>query len=189
MSQAPHRSTGRSVRYLPDEIPGAGGQQCWGDWVRGSLVVVIVPVVLGVLYLWASDRGDERDPTGMPETAAQRAIVSGDTRKLRAEAIKLDLDLHGGALLCNAASAGQVDAMRILLELGVDPNVAFPNGQTPLIAAAVVGRTDAVKCLLAAGADPRRRLATGQDALTVAERAGHEDTAAVIRAFTRRDEQ
>eukprot|EP00911_Craspedida_sp_UC1_P000841 UC1_evm4s642 len=58
-------------------------------------------------------------------------------------------------LLIHAASAGNVDAARELLEQGqVDANAHDYDGRTPLHLAVCEGHEDVVKMLLANGADP-----------------------------------
>jgi ankyrin repeat protein len=96
-----------------------------------------------------------------------------------------------------AAKAGDVDALRTLLEHGADPGARYPNGKTPLFLAAEWGRLDAVRALLAAGADAgeaAERLCTNHEAgagspgVTPAEVAaanGHDDVARLLRGAAR----
>ena len=67
--------------------------------------------------------------------------------------------------LHDAAAAGNADAVRALLDFGVDPNVRDANGSTPLLLASWFGRRDAGLALLAAGADTTFRDARGRTAL------------------------
>ena len=56
--------------------------------------------------------------------------------------------------LCAAALDGHVEVMKILLEVGADPNQGDVSRQTSLYNAAYKGNINAVKLLLDAGADP-----------------------------------
>ncbi|KAJ0413397.1 ankyrin repeat-containing domain protein [Aspergillus carlsbadensis] len=68
------------------------------------------------------------------------------------------IDLVG--LLFRAAGGGQPNAIRYLIELGVDPN-ASKDGQYPIGTAAMRGGVEAVRCLLDCGADPCPTLSNG----------------------------
>ena len=62
-----------------------------------------------------------------------------------------------------------------LLKAGANPNVALPNGETPLMTAARTGKVEAVKALLARGADVQaKETIKGQTGLmwAIAERHG-----------------
>ena len=64
------------------------------------------------------------------------------------------LTTTGATPLMHAAHSGSVDAVRILIENGADPNIKeTANGQTALMFAAASDRTDVVKLLIARGAD------------------------------------
>lgn len=58
------------------------------------------------------------------------------------------------ARLFNAATSGDVDLLRTLLRCGVEPDVASPDGVTPLVVAAEWQHEEAVQLLLSAGALP-----------------------------------
>lgn len=58
----------------------------------------------------------------------------------------------GDSLLMLAAYNGQLDATRVILEAGGDPELANDRGQTPLAGAAFKGQTEIAKLLLAHGA-------------------------------------
>jgi ankyrin repeat protein len=59
---------------------------------------------------------------------------------------------QGLTALCAAAHRGQVDAVRVLLEAGADPNRATNNGLTPLAFARAYTHEEAVLALMEAGA-------------------------------------
>ena len=83
-----------------------------------------------------------------------------------------------------AASEGQTDMLRELLEKGADPNTAVTKdfkvagksvfeGSTPLMAAAYAGHTEAVRLLIDAGADVNAETKHGGTALMAASAEGH----------------
>lgn len=67
-----------------------------------------------------------------------------------------------------AVRRGEVDRVRVLLEAGVDPNVA-PAGTSPLVLAAVEGSNEIVELLLTHGADPAWVSRSGWTAATFAD--------------------
>lgn len=68
-------------------------------------------------------------------------------------------DQHGLTPLMWAARSGAVDAMRILLDKGADPNTRdHRNGWTPLLHAIHKRQPAALRLLLERGADPNRRV-------------------------------
>jgi cytohesin len=67
--------------------------------------------------------------------------------------------MREGSPLMLAAYMGQIEFLRLFLELGADPNLALPNGgETALHMAAATGRTMVARMLLDAGADPNRHV-------------------------------
>ena len=56
--------------------------------------------------------------------------------------------------LLDSAAKGDLDAVRIALNHGVDPESIDARGFTPLLIASLRGHTNVVDALLAAGADP-----------------------------------
>ena len=58
------------------------------------------------------------------------------------------------AALANAVNRNDVEALRVLLGKGVNPNIVFLDGTTVLHAAAGMGKLECVRLLLKHGADP-----------------------------------
>ena len=91
--------------------------------------------------------------------AARNAVDT--VRQLLADGHPADQrDADGLTPLMWAARAGAVDAMRVLLDGGADPNARDRrHGWTPLLHAIHKRRIDAVRLLLERGADPNARTA------------------------------
>ncbi|MEC7946997.1 MAG: ankyrin repeat domain-containing protein, partial [Myxococcota bacterium] len=88
--------------------------------------------------------------------------------------------MRGATLLMNAAHAGHVDLVEILLGAGAKLDAHSPTGWTALMCAAGQGHREVVHTLLRAGADASLRNAQGRTAMGVAQRRGH---AAVARSL------
>jgi ankyrin repeat protein len=106
------------------------------------------------------------------------AIENGDLRTLR-KLMRSGIDLEqvdeasGAAPLALAAEGGRLDAVRILLRSGVDPD--WGGATTPLEAAVVEGRLQVAAALIEAGADVNRPVADGFTPLITAASTGHLD--------------
>src|SRR5205814_9753974 len=72
-----------------------------------------------------------------------------------------------------AASVGDVETMRLLLERGADANARQHNSFVPLHAAAGNGDLDMARLLVARGADHHARTDDGKDAAAIAAERGH----------------
>ncbi|XP_054980470.1 IQ motif and ankyrin repeat domain-containing protein 1 [Sorex araneus] len=89
-----------------------------------------------------------RDGVGRDEAGAER-------RRQRRVATVESEDGYGNTPLSEAAAGGQPQAIRLLAELGANPNSKGAFGRTPLYRAAFGGHLEAVEVLLQLGADPR----------------------------------
>jgi ankyrin repeat protein len=72
-----------------------------------------------------------------------------------------------------AVAARNVEAVRLLLERGADPNARQQVGYTPLMGAAGSGIDELVSLLLARGADPSAVSEEGKTAVSIAREQGH----------------
>ena len=80
----------------------------------------------------------------------------------------------------SAAAGGHSKIVRMLLDLGADPNVREQGGFTPLHAAAQNGDMDTIRTLLLGGADLTLKDNNGKLALDLAMEAGHEMASALL---------
>jgi hypothetical protein len=87
----------------------------------------------------------------------------------------------GASALLMAVTNNNLDAARILLEKGADPNLADEEMTTPLMMSAQLGNAEIVQLLLDHKADPKiRRGANGYRAVDFAKVAGHKE---VVKLF------
>jgi ankyrin repeat protein len=75
----------------------------------------------------------------------------------------------------NKVQEGDVLAVKLFLQAGMDPNLKNKYGLTPLIVAAKAGRLEVLKLLVNNGADLHIKLENGNDALDLATDRGHKD--------------
>src|SRR5256885_1369357 len=139
------------------------------SWRPAVLLAAAVCASCGVIRPSADDL--KNDPHGHLVWAARTGDVAA-IRRLAASGINLDaapvtpirfvfpaVDHAQWTALQHAAGKQQVDAVRVLLEWGADPD-AFQDGGTPLLIAAGSKDPAMTRLLLDAGADVNRTLAT-----------------------------
>lgn len=108
---------------------------------------------------------------GAYDCDSDRATCERIIRALVAAGAVVDaVDDYGQTPLHDAASGdwGNPTAVRVLLELGADPNASSQDGITPLMCAAEMGELECVELLCNAGADPTRTSLEGQTAMDLA---------------------
>lgn len=119
-----------------------------------------------------------------PMTSLCSAIVAGDLdRAMQLVEQGADVNAGSGCAMYAAASRGQVELVKLLLEHKADPNGAVSGdlsvimgASTPLEAAVISGNIEVVKMLLEYGADPRNDL----QAFTVVINFGHIEMADLL---------
>lgn len=80
----------------------------------------------------------------------------------------------------SAAAGRHTKIVKLLLDLGADPNVREQGGFTPLHAAAQNDDADTIRILLLGGADLTLKSQDGKTALDIAMDAGHEKASALL---------
>ena len=94
-----------------------------------------------------------------------------------------DVNQKGWTPLHYAATKGNIEIMRLLIENHAYLDAESPNGTTPLMMAAHYGTPMATKLLLEEGADPRIQNQLGINALEFARKANKPESAQYIEAF------
>lgn len=92
-------------------------------------------------------------------------------------------DARGWTALCMAAARGQWAIVFALLQARALPNLATPDGVTPLYFVAMSGRVDVFDALVRAGAEPFRHRYMGATALWIAARFGHAEIVRRLLSF------
>lgn len=110
---------------------------------------------------------------GQPESARVLIEAGAAVDAIAANPMKV-MPLH------SAASARNLDAVRLLLEHGAPPNARQEKGWVPLHAAAQNGDRAMVELLLKHGADPKLANDEGKTAAMVAREKGHAEIAALL---------
>jgi hypothetical protein len=108
--------------------------------------------------------------------AAADGDISGIDELLRAGAnVNCTIDVGGAASspLISAAREGRLDAVRLLLDRGADPNLLAPFDESAMIHAAAEGHVDIVSLLLDRGASIDQTATFGDNALHRASANGH----------------
>lgn len=110
--------------------------------------------------------------TEAPPSGLHKAVLEGDLEAVRQQ-IEAGANLNeressvGSTPLITAATFGQTEVARALIEAGADVDLRNNDGSTALITAALFCRTEIVEALLAAGADKSIRNNAGSTALDV----------------------
>lgn len=112
----------------------------------------------------------------------QSSDLAGLKEALAADPTLVDLDGPSGVTPLAAALSGKnMEAVRVLLAAGADPNKPFGQARMhPLQAAVFRGLTDAIDALLARGADPNGKDANGGTALHEAAIKGFVEIASLL---------
>jgi len=137
------------------------------------------PRVIDVLL--ASPKVDVSEVNGSDESALMMASLKGQkdvVEKLLAR--DAAVNKTGWAPLHYAATSGNVEIMKILLEKSAFIDAQSPNGTTPLMMAAMYGSAEAVKLLLDEGADTAMKNQQNMTAADFAERGKRPDAIALL---------
>lgn len=135
----------------------------------------------------ASPRVDVEQLTPADENALMMAALKGEVgiaRTLLARGAKVNKP--GWSALHYAATGGNVEMIKLLLDHGANIEARSPNESTPLMMAARYGSFDGVQLLLRAGADPRAQNQLAMDALDFAASAERPDSMELLTEAKRR---
>jgi glutaminase len=162
--------------------------------VSGALMVVI-PGLMGIC-VWSprldehgnSVRGIEfcRKLVAEYNLHAFDSLVTGRARSNKRDPRrkKHQSQIESVVALTWAASQGDLNEVRALVAVGVEPGTADYDGRTALHLAAAEGQLDVVRYLLSCGTDPRPVDRWGGTPLSDAEGNGHAEVAALLRETT-----
>jgi ankyrin repeat protein len=102
------------------------------------------------------------------------AAVLGREERLRDWLIQDPSEaIRDAEIIMHSAGAGQVGAVKLLLNAGVGANVRDTNGSTPLMAAVFCDRYNVAKLLIMRGADVNARNDSSSDAMITAVLGGN----------------
>lgn len=138
--------------------------------------------VAEVLLGWKSTNLSIKNPQS--ETPLMLAAITNQldwTKKLIDKGA--DVNQPGWTPLHYAATSGNIEIMRLLIENHAYLDAASPNGTTPLMMAAHYGTSMSTKLLLEEGADPRIKNQLGLTALAFARQAKKPESVQYIEAF------
>ena len=160
-----------------DDDAMEGREQGGGPTKRRRLDMAECPICFESIGPKLPDGERDPDPVlvGSPATGMRPAephsrapITLHMASRLRLRGGVGENELHA------AAVKGDADRVKLLLESGVDPNIASADeGKTPLHAAAANGHAGVVEVLLARGADPNTATISGATPCFMAAQNGH----------------
>ncbi|RZL64527.1 MAG: hypothetical protein EOP81_08205 [Variovorax sp.] len=142
----------------------------------GLLLALREPSPRVIDALLASPKTNVEARNAKDESPLMLAALKGQD-DLVAKLLKRDADVNkpGWTPLHYAATGGQLNAIKVLLENHAFIDAQSPNGTTPLMMAAMYGSADAIKLLLNEGADPTMKNEQGLTAIDFAKRANRQE--------------
>ena len=154
--------------------------------LTGLLIAIREPSPRVVQVLLASPQTDVELRNGNDESPLMLAAIKGQIDLVK-QLIARDADINkpGWTALHYAASSGQVEIMKLLLEKYAFIDAQSPNGTTPLMMAAMYGSPDSVKLLLDEGADPLMKNQQEMTAMDFATRGQRPDAVEMLKAAVR----
>ena len=154
--------------------------------LTGLLIAIREPSPRVVQVLLASPQTNVELRNGNDESPLMLAAIKGQMDLVK-QLIARDADINkpGWTALHYAASSGQVEIMKLLLEKYAFIDAQSPNGTTPLMMAAMYGSPDSVKLLLDEGADPLMKNQQEMTAMDFATRGQRPDAVEMLKAAVR----
>lgn len=154
--------------------------------MTGLLLAIREPSPRVIQVLLASPQTKVELRNGNDESPLMLAAIKGQMDLVK-QLIARDADINkpGWTALHYAASSGQVEIMKLLLEKYAFIDAQSPNGTTPLMMAAMYGSPESVKLLLDEGADPSMKNQQNMTAMDFAVRGQRPDAVELLKAAVR----
>lgn len=154
--------------------------------LTGLLIAIREPSPRVVQVLLASPQTNVELRNGNDESPLMLAAIKGQMDLVK-QLIARDADINkpGWTALHYAASSGQVEIMKLLLDKYAFIDAQSPNGTTPLMMAAMYGSPDSVKLLLDEGADPLMKNQQNMTATDFATQGQRPDAVELLKAAVR----
>lgn len=151
--------------------------------LTGLLIAIREPSPRVVQVLLASPQTNVELRNGNDESPLMLAAIKGQMDLVK-QLIARDADINkpGWTALHYAASSGQVEIMKLLLEKYAFIDAQSPNGTTPLMMAAMYGSPESVKLLLDEGADPLMKNQQNMTAMDFAVQGKRPDAIEMLKA-------
>lgn len=135
---------------------GGDGRRKW--LLPALFVVVLLLALAGLAFWWTLEYTPIFKGYVADESYLQDAALSGDVQTVQAilddRPELVNMIWAGSPPLIEAAQAGQLDVVQLLIANGADVNVVTPfGGQTPIMAACLGGQTQVTEVLIQAGAE------------------------------------
>lgn len=149
----------------------------------GLLLALREPSPRVIDVLLASPKTNVEARNENDESPLMLAAIKGQ-RDMVQKLVARDADINkpGWTPLHYAASSGQVEIMKLLLDKYAFIDAQSPNGTTPLMMAAMYGSTASVKLLLDEGADIAMKNQQGMTAVDFAKRGNRPDAIQLLSA-------
>eukprot|EP01046_Picozoa_sp_COSAG06_P067876 COSAG06_NODE_17790_length_921_cov_1.278589_1_plen_281_part_10 len=106
-------------------------------------------------------------------------ILDDATLKMRVD----ETDENDYTALSEAACAGHVGCVKVLLARGANPNTVGKHKRTPIWRAVYMNQIDCIQPLLDAGADPRKSSSDGDDAMLLAQSHARTEITAIFEGW------
>ncbi|MCU4120058.1 ankyrin repeat domain-containing protein [Variovorax sp. N23] len=154
--------------------------------MTGLLLAIREPSPRVIQVLLASPQIKVELRNGNDESPLMLAAIKGQMDLVK-QLIARDADINkpGWTALHYAASSGQVEIMKLLLEKYAFIDAQSPNGTTPLMMAAMYGSPESVKLLLDEGADPSMKNQQNMTAMDFAVRGQRPDAVELLKSAVR----
>ena len=154
--------------------------------LTGLLIAIREPSPRVIQVLLASPQTKVEIRNDNDESPLMLAAIKGQMDLVK-QLIARDADINkpGWTALHYAASSGQVEIMKLLLEKYAFIDAQSPNGTTPLMMAAMYGSPQSVKLLLDEGADPLMKNQQNMTATDFAVQGQRPDAVELLKAAVR----